>query len=46
MKSCWIKTENDKTTLEFRDIPVPQPKPGEIVVRAAEIGRASCRERV
>mgnify|MGYP001615134486 FL=1 len=33
MKSCWIKTENEKTTLEFRDVPVPQPKPGELIVR-------------
>lgn len=33
MKSCWIKTENEKTALEFRDVPVPQPKPGELIVR-------------
>jgi NADPH2:quinone reductase len=33
MKSCWIKSQAGKTVLEFRDIPVPQPKAGEIVVR-------------
>jgi NADPH:quinone reductase-like Zn-dependent oxidoreductase len=33
MKSCWIKTEGGKAVLEFRDVPLPQPKAGEIVVR-------------
>ncbi len=33
MKSCWIKSEGGKTAFEFRDVPVPQPKAGEIVVR-------------
>lgn len=33
MKSWWIKTEHGKTSLEFRDVPAPQPKAGEIVVR-------------
>lgn len=33
MKSCWIKTEGGKAILEYRDIPLPQPKAGEIVVR-------------
>lgn len=33
MKSCWIRAQAGKTVLEFRDIPVPQPKAGEIVVR-------------
>jgi len=33
MKSCWIKTEDGKAILEFRDVPLPQPKAGEIVVR-------------
>jgi len=33
MKSCWIRTEDEKTVLEFRDVPVPQPKSGELVVR-------------
>ncbi|HEX6007632.1 MAG TPA: zinc-binding dehydrogenase [Burkholderiales bacterium] len=33
MKSCWIKTDHDKAVLEFRDVPVPQPAPGQLVVR-------------
>ncbi|MDP2238584.1 MAG: zinc-binding dehydrogenase [Burkholderiales bacterium] len=33
MKSCWIKTEGGKAILEFRDVPQPQAKAGEIVVR-------------
>ncbi|MBI4206235.1 MAG: zinc-binding dehydrogenase, partial [Betaproteobacteria bacterium] len=33
MKSYWIKTEHGKAVLEFRDVPAPQPKPGEIVIR-------------
>ena len=41
MKSCWIKNEGGGTALEFRDLPVPQPKAGEIVlrVRAASLNR-------
>src|SRR3989304_284338 len=33
MKSCWIVTRDHQAVLEFRDVPVPEPKPGEIVVR-------------
>lgn len=33
MKSCWIKTEGGTTAFEFRDVPIPQPKANEIVVR-------------
>lgn len=33
MKSYWIKTEHGKAVLEFRDVPVPQPGRGEIVIR-------------
>ena len=33
MKSCWIVTRDHKAVLEWRDIPVPQPKAGEIVMR-------------
>lgn len=33
MKSYWIKTEHDKAVLEFRDVPVPQAKAGQIVVQ-------------
>lgn len=41
MKAFWIKTDGGKTVLEFRDVPVPQPKAGEIVVRmrAASLNR-------
>lgn len=41
MKSCWIKAEGGKTAFEFRDLPLPQPKAGEIVVRT----RASSMNR-
>jgi len=36
MKSCWLKADNNangKTVFEYRDIPVPSPAPGEMVVR-------------
>ena len=33
MKSCWIVTRNHKNVLEYRDVPQPQPKAGEIVIR-------------
>lgn len=33
MKSCWIRSDAGKTVLEFREVPVPQPGAGEIVVR-------------
>mgnify|MGYP003338946184 CR=1 FL=1 len=33
MKSCWIVTKDHKAVLEWRDIPVPQPKEGEIVLK-------------
>ena len=32
MKSCWIVTKDHKNVLEFRDVPQPQPKAGEIVM--------------
>jgi NADPH:quinone reductase-like Zn-dependent oxidoreductase len=38
MKSCWIITASGKTELEFRDAPMPQPLPGEIVVRVRAAG--------
>ena len=41
MKSCWIVVKDHKAALEWRDIPVPQPKAGEIVVRV----RASAMNR-
>ena len=33
MKSCWIVTKDHKNVLEFRDVPVPQPKAGELVIK-------------
>jgi len=41
MKSCWIVTKDHQAVLEWRDIPVPQPKDGEIVmkVRASAMNR-------
>ena len=33
MKSCWIVTKDHKNHLEFRDVPQPQPKAGEIVIK-------------
>ena len=41
MKSCWIVTKDHRAVLEWRDIPVPQPKDGEIVmkVRASAMNR-------
>ncbi len=33
MKSCWIVTRDHRSVLEWRDITVPQPRPGEIVIR-------------
>ena len=41
MKSCWIVVKDHKAELEWRDVPVPQPKAGEIVVRV----RASALNR-
>jgi NADPH:quinone reductase-like Zn-dependent oxidoreductase len=33
MKSYWIVTKNDKATLERRELPMPQPKRGEILFK-------------
>ena len=33
MKSCWIVTKDHKAVLAIRNVPVPEPGPGEIVVR-------------
>jgi NADPH:quinone reductase-like Zn-dependent oxidoreductase len=33
MKSCWIVTKDHKNILEWREALVPQPKPGDIVMR-------------
>jgi NADPH2:quinone reductase len=41
MKSWWIRPEPGKTELERRDVPVPEPKAGEVLmrVRAASLNR-------
>jgi NADPH:quinone reductase-like Zn-dependent oxidoreductase len=41
MKSYWIVTKDNKATLDRRDVPMPQPKPNEIVVevRASALNR-------
>lgn len=33
MKSYWIKTVEGRTEIELRDLPIPQPGPGEIVLK-------------
>ncbi len=33
MKSYWIVTKEGQATLEAREVPIPQAKPGEIVIR-------------
>jgi NADPH:quinone reductase-like Zn-dependent oxidoreductase len=38
MKSYWIKTAGDHTELELRDLPVPSPAPGEIVLKVHAAG--------
>ncbi len=38
MKSCWIRTADGRSSLEFRDVPAPQAGPGEIVLRVRAAG--------
>jgi NADPH:quinone reductase-like Zn-dependent oxidoreductase len=33
MKSYWIKAEGKGTAFELRDVPVPQPGPGQVLIR-------------
>jgi NADPH2:quinone reductase len=33
MKTCWIVTKEHQAVFEWREMPVPQPKAGEIVMR-------------
>lgn len=33
MKSCWIRTQNGQALLEYREVPIPEPQPGQLVVR-------------
>jgi NADPH:quinone reductase-like Zn-dependent oxidoreductase len=41
MKSWWIQTQNGAMALELRDIPIPQPGPGQVIIRirAAALNR-------
>jgi len=41
MKSYWIVTKGRQATLERREVPIPQPQPGQIViaVRASALNR-------
>lgn len=41
MKSWWIKTVDNAMSLELRDLPVPQPGPGQVAIRirAAALNR-------
>lgn len=41
MKSCWIVTRDHKPVLEYRDVPVPQPKANEVIieVRSSALNR-------
>jgi len=47
MNSCWIQFETQGTSFVFRDVPVPQPQAGEIVVRvrAASLNRGELLAR-
>lgn len=38
MKSCWIITEGGKATLEYRDVPDPEPRTGEVIVKVGAAG--------
>ena len=33
MKSCWIKSDHQSCVLEFKDVPIPEPKAGEVVIK-------------
>jgi NADPH:quinone reductase-like Zn-dependent oxidoreductase len=33
MKSCWIISDHHAANLEYRDLPIPEPKTGEVVIR-------------
>lgn len=32
MKSCWIVSDHTTATLEYRDVPIPEPKAGEVIL--------------
>ena len=48
MKSYWIKKTGDRTELELREVPMPQPTRGEILVRvkATSINRGDMLARI
>ncbi len=33
MKTCWIKSDHQSVALEYRELPIPEPKAGEVVIR-------------
>ncbi len=33
MKSCWIVSTHDAAVIDYRDVPIPEPKAGEVVIR-------------
>ena len=33
MKTCWIKSDHQSVVLEYRELPIPEPKAGEVVIR-------------
>lgn len=49
MKSCWVKSSDGKTQLEFRELAIPQPGPEELpeakgyVEADAHLGKAVIR---
>jgi NADPH:quinone reductase len=38
MKSYWLKPDAGRTALEFRDVPAPEPGPGQILLRMHAAG--------
>ncbi len=38
MQSYWIQTEGNKTLIDLRETPVPEPKPGQVLVRLHAAG--------
>ena len=33
MKSCWIVSDQHSCKLEYKDVPMPEPKEGEVVIK-------------